>query len=268
MDWLGDNWAVVLFIATCLGGVTQFILSVLRLRETRLRIRDLKNQLETQREKKEIIQRPSPAETEKYGRKLLDEVLSYLSLSSKFIGRATIFIISVTFLGVIGWLRPGDTLESGARNGREQGRGGNTLPGGGGHVRPGAGDDTKIAELIADLLDPDAGIRFAATSSLGNYSGETVNRALEKMLEDPSDFVRKMAIRNLARLNSISSIPRLIATLHDEDHFVRKTANVALQTLTKQDMGFDAESTAVHRAASIKKWQSWWERNKDELLKQ
>ena len=111
-------------------------------------------------------------------------------------------------------------------------------------------------------------MRFAATADLGNYMGERVVLALEKMLEDPADFVRKMAIRNLKKLRSVRSVPLIIQAMRDEDPYVRKAAMATLRGITDQNFRFEPEASASKRESKVKEWERWWAANRARLLKE
>ena len=126
--------------------------------------------------------------------------------------------------------------------------------------------DKEIDGLIAQLGSKDPGIRFQSIVELGRYSGDKVVTALEGMLKDPEDYVRKVAVQGVRKQGRVSSVPRLIDALRDGDYFVRKAARDALRSQTNESFGFDPDGSASERESKVKLWESWWQGNKERLL--
>lgn len=161
--------------------------------------------------------------------------------------------------------------------------------GGGGPARPGVGpeettlpdeaapkpapadptadkESQEIADLVAKLSDEDPGVRFSTIVELSHYRASAATTAVERMLKDPVDYVRKMAVRALTGFASKASIPHLIETLRDSDYFVRAAARDALRGIAGTGFGYDPDGSATDRERKVKEWEKWWDANKASLL--
>jgi HEAT repeat protein len=116
-----------------------------------------------------------------------------------------------------------------------------------------AGDAAAFALLQAALQSPLPEIRHSACNSLINYTDTP--GALELLvaaLDDPVSHVRIQAAVSLIYFgdDALPVVPRLIAMLADPEPDVSYQVRFALETITGQTFGDDAEL-----------WNAWWEQN-------
>lgn len=126
--------------------------------------------------------------------------------------------------------------------------------------------EEEVDALIAELESSNYGTRYSATVELGRYDGPKVVAALERMVSDPEDFIRKTAIRILRDKKSKGSIPLFLDALQDEDYHVRVAASGALQALTGQKFGYNPDAPPKEREQQASRWRSWWNENKKRVL--
>jgi hypothetical protein len=69
----------------------------------------------------------------------------------------------------------------------------------------------------------------------------------------------------LGDLGSNKAIGALIEAMEDPETPVREAAYVALCTVSKRNLPFDALAEPAERARKIRAWQDWWKKAKDEL---
>jgi hypothetical protein len=100
--------------------------------------------------------------------------------------------------------------------------------------------------------------RRALRDRLAGMSAAT----LRKKLQDLNPEIRRAAA--LASATERELIPDLIATVTDDDPAVARAAGLALQALTRQDLGPPASSTASERTRAQRYWQQWWDKNKNQ----
>jgi len=116
-----------------------------------------------------------------------------------------------------------------------------------------------VEPLIAALEDGGLMDRRYAAEALG-YIGDA--RAVDPLivaLKDEYDMVRRRAAEALGGIGDASAVEALIAALKDEGPGAggRQPLVQALRQITKQSYGRDP-----------KKWQQWWDENKEEMLKE
>ncbi|HEX6643856.1 MAG TPA: M56 family metallopeptidase [Gemmatimonadales bacterium] len=92
-------------------------------------------------------------------------------------------------------------------------------------------DTLGLAALIAALRDPDAGVRRAAASSLGNLGSRRAVEPLIAVLRDPDPEVRENAANSLGSLEDRRAVDGLIPLLRDANVDVRTAALSALGSL-------------------------------------
>lgn len=125
-----------------------------------------------------------------------------------------------------------------------------------GPVVPGV-DPTLQAELDAlrrQLLDPDAGQRFAAVDRIAKGRYKQLSAELLPVLGDEDPFVRTLAMQALGDFGAVEAIPKLLDTLEDPSAIIRKTAAETLVRLTGYDPGFDPRGSDAERKKAVKKW--------------
>ena len=55
----------------------------------------------------------------------------------------------------------------------------------------------------------------------------------------------------------------LVKQLRNSDQWVRKEAVEALRKITSLDFGYDPEAESAQRETATKKWEEWWNKQKD-----
>lgn len=114
------------------------------------------------------------------------------------------------------------------------------------------------------LKSPDAGARFSAVVELGRLADPSAIPALaEVAINDGDNYVRDFAVRVLGNFDVPAVIPYLIRALHDSDSLVASSANEGLVRITKRSFGFDRKATNEQRQEAIRKWEEWWEKNRE-----
>ena len=121
---------------------------------------------------------------------------------------------------------------------------------------PGAG----WQRYVADLIDPNPGLRLDAVYAMGDSEDPAVVPHLQGMLTDGDLFVRMATCRVLMDLGARSAIPPLIDALGDDQSAVREAAMVALRELAGRNFRFDPVAPQAERAKRQAEWRAWWTR--------
>ena len=131
--------------------------------------------------------------------------------------------------------------------------------------------------FVKQLLDRnvDKQTRFNAAVQLGDLMDPSTVPALRQALKkDSYDLVRRAAAYSLGMLgkHSIAAIPDLIDKMDDKEEYVGYMCERALSDITKVvlgtavSFGFDPTMNAKKRREVQKKWQVWWEKNRESVL--
>jgi len=112
-----------------------------------------------------------------------------------------------------------------------------------------------LQPLFAALKDPNWAVRAVAARTLAQISDRRAVGPLVGALWDKDPGVKTCAARALGGIGDPQAVNGLIAALRDVDAEVRSEAEVALRTITGMNLGPDN-----------KKWQAWWEKNRERLL--
>ncbi len=123
-----------------------------------------------------------------------------------------------------------------------------------------AADATLQAELDAirrQLLDNDAGQRFAAVDRISKGRHKVLAAELVASLGDEDLFVRMAAMQTLGDFGHVEAVPRLFEVLADPNASIRKHAAETLVRLTGYDPGYDARASTAERDKAVKKWKDW-----------
>lgn len=140
-------------------------------------------------------------------------------------------------------------------------RGAGPTPGGG---APGeAALPPEIAHYVTQLSDPDDGTRFEAVDKLLQVEDDRIYPFLVPLAKDPDLFVRRLVLEGLAEHKHPDHVEALLTALADPDEVVRHTAYLGLKRVTGQDLEFEPGASGEARAAMQRRWQQWWERNRD-----
>ncbi len=124
--------------------------------------------------------------------------------------------------------------------------------------------------LLQMVLDPRPDVAGAALAALGATRDSRLVEHLRALPWPDDDQGSDLALeraRTLLRLGDWRMMPRLIAGLSDERLMTRALCAQALEEATHERFDFDPRADAEQRAASIAKWEAWWQaRNTDPLL--
>jgi tetratricopeptide (TPR) repeat protein len=93
------------------------------------------------------------------------------------------------------------------------------------------------------------------------------NDLLELMTEDDG-WLRLAAALHLADNGIYAGVPHFIAALNMSDEKYRKVAVEKLRQASGENFGFDPAGPEKERLAAIKKWEDWWSKNSDKVLRQ
>ena len=92
------------------------------------------------------------------------------------------------------------------------------------------GNAEVVDELIGDLRDPNATVRFEAIDALGNIGDNQAVERLVVALNDPDSFSHSLVVGALGKIGNSQAIEGLIAALKDQDWPVRF---LAVESLAK-----------------------------------
>lgn len=126
-----------------------------------------------------------------------------------------------------------------------------------------AGLPPELVHEVARLDDPDAGTRFEAVDDLLRSKNPAVLEHLLPMAQDADIFVRRLTVEGLRQFHSPAAVEVLLVALADPEEIVRDTAWRSLKELTGQNIPFEATGNEASRLRAQRRWQEWWERNKD-----
>lgn len=129
---------------------------------------------------------------------------------------------------------------------------------------PASGSTSALERELERLKSPDAGVRFSAVVDLGRLADPNSVPALGALaINDGDNYVRDFAVRVLGNLGVPAAIPYLVRALHDSDALVANSANDGLVRMTKRSFGFDRKATTEQRQEAVRKWEEWWEKNRE-----
>ncbi len=121
-------------------------------------------------------------------------------------------------------------------------------------------DTTLQAELDSirrQLLDADAGQRFAAVDRIAKGRHKQLAADLVPVLQDEDPFVRQLAMQVLGDFGAVEAVPALLDVLEDPNPIIRKSAAETLVRLTGYDPGYDPRGSEAERKKAVKKWRDW-----------
>ena len=78
----------------------------------------------------------------------------------------------------------------------------------------------------------------------------------------------KFRVSALFALDQIDALPELITALQSSMEDVRIVAIRSLKRRTNQDFGYKTDDPPEERSAAVRRWQEWWEQNKDAFRKE
>lgn len=123
--------------------------------------------------------------------------------------------------------------------------------------------------LLNLVLDPRPDVAGAALAALGATRDSRLVeplRALPWPKASQADLALERA-RTLLRLGDWSMVPLLIGGLEDERLMTRALCSQALYEATHERFDFDPGASDVERAASIDRWQAWWQERQSDPLR-
>ncbi|MCL4181053.1 MAG: HEAT repeat domain-containing protein [Verrucomicrobia bacterium] len=115
-----------------------------------------------------------------------------------------------------------------------------------------------VAALIAQLEQPDPGLRLSAAQRLALFRNPAAAPALERNLVSDHREIRVAAALALATSGTRESVPSLLAALDDSDPLVAQAAAIALENLTGHAPAFNAFSPPDDRKRQALAWRTWF----------
>ncbi len=117
-----------------------------------------------------------------------------------------------------------------------------------------------LPQWIHALAHPEAGVRSTAIALLASETGEDFGydaRAEESERAEAIDLWEDWLERQLpAHLKQ--EVPALLAGLKSSSSLQRRTADLLLQIISGQEIGFNADDPESHRDAAALQWEQWW----------
>lgn len=135
-------------------------------------------------------------------------------------------------------------------------------------------NDVGSFDAFVKALNDDAMVvRSAAADALGHIGDPKAVDPLIQALDREDNFykgrslwVRRHIVAALGKLESRSSVPRLVKALDDMDPTVKNEAIASLERVTKVSFRVPASNDAERVSRATPKWKSWWEENKKDYL--
>ncbi len=125
----------------------------------------------------------------------------------------------------------------------------------------------KIETLIYQLGHRERGFRGRARAELANIGKPAVPMLLGALQRGRNSWTKQGAASILGGIGDKRATEPLIKQLHDSDKWVRKESVEALRKITSQNFGYDSEAEPAAREAAAKKWEEWWNKQKEEEAK-
>ena len=116
--------------------------------------------------------------------------------------------------------------------------------------------ETAVEPLITALNSENKGVREVSARSLGHIHDSRAVEPLIAALKDENWEVRRAAFGSLGRIRDARAVEPLITILEDKESNDKKKAEEGLEQITGQKFG-----------QNHKKWQQWWDENKEKVLK-
>ncbi len=140
----------------------------------------------------------------------------------------------------------------------------------------------QAAPALAERLDDeDAYSRWAAAYALSNIAPVSsqstqveITPALKAAFADEDEFVSVTAAATAVSVGEKTGFPILIKALRNDNslEFIEPRKSVSayafevLSYYAGQDFGYDTQTPLSERETSVKKWESWWAANQDQLV--
>ncbi len=96
------------------------------------------------------------------------------------------------------------------------------------------GDEDLVWRMVDGLKNEDWWKRNEVTKELVNYQNLNIFEPLVKLLDDPSDIIRRMAVETLGRLQDPRAYKHVLNCLKDDDWWVRERAIEAIGNIAKE----------------------------------
>lgn len=115
--------------------------------------------------------------------------------------------------------------------------------------------------LVEQLSSKRGSERWQAMTALVETRDPAVVPYLLPLLHDEDLFNRMATARMLGDLGSPAAVSALIEALRDENASVRDAAYLALRSITKRELPFDAhDADEAERQKRVKAWEEWWKK--------
>jgi HEAT repeat protein len=129
----------------------------------------------------------------------------------------------------------------------------------------------EVRQLIAQLSQPDPGVRLSSAQRLALCRDAAAASALAVCLNDSSRELRVAAGLALATCGTRESIAPLLGLAEDPDPMAAQAAAIALENLTGHALTFSAYMDPPRRHAQVKAWRDWfadcsWDQIEQELV--
>lgn len=135
-------------------------------------------------------------------------------------------------------------------------------------------DLAVVPHLMKVITSTDVELRYEAVKTLGVLRAYQSLPAIRPMITDTAKtflgyYVKAAAVQSIGKLKDTSSVKQLISILKSADiepatdePFVKYVIK-ALEQITNYQAGTFSRSDDKKRDAVVKKWEEWWEKNKN-----
>jgi len=133
------------------------------------------------------------------------------------------------------------------------------------HALGGLGAVKAGPKLLSILLDETAWpeLRKVAATALATMQYEPAYPHFRKLADSAENEVRIGVASALATLGDRECVPIFIRVLREGTAHQQKLAMLCLRHFTKQSFGFDPYATRAEKEAAIRRWEKWWEDEKE-----
>ncbi len=129
-------------------------------------------------------------------------------------------------------------------------------------------EEGEIAPLLVHLARRKKEGAKVRTYCLHRLAQTEHNRDLLNLMTEEDGWLRLAAALHLADNGIYAGVPHFIAALGMSEEKYRKVAVEKLRQASGENFGFDPASPEKERLAAVKKWEDWWSKNSDKLLRQ
>lgn len=122
---------------------------------------------------------------------------------------------------------------------------------------------SKIDTLIFRLGHREAGFRGSAQAELARIGKPAVPMLISALQGGRNSWTKQGAAQLLGTIGDKRATEPLVKQLRNDDKWVRKESAEALRKVTGQNFGYDPEAEPAQREAAAKKWEEWWNKEKE-----